>query len=285
VAAARAAAQALGLFARLDAPRSAEELAAEFGIGARRLSWLLDVLAADGVLVRADGRYGHGAAGPAPAAPGATLIARVLRRDAAPTPAEIIGSVEAAALMCHDGLDRVPAELVARLARLVGDGTLLDAGCGDGRIAEAVLAAAAPRARAVLVERDPRWVARLRGPRVEIVAGELADVALPRARVALVSNVLHMMSAAAAERVVARVAAALEPGGALVVREVAVADDRSGPRFGLAFGLSLAILEPDAELPTPAAITAWLGRAGLAAAAPELVRESVVIQGSAPAVG
>jgi hypothetical protein len=275
VAAARAAAGALGLAAALDRPLTAGELATRVGAGARRLAWLCDLLAHEGVLARAGGRYAWRGGEAAPA-PGSALLVEALRRDAPLTVAETLGSLEAAALTCHDGIERVPPALVARLAELAGDGVLLDAGCGDGRIAEAVRARN-PRARVALVDRDPR----LAGP---VIAGDLLSAPLPAARVALLSNVLHTMAPPAAERVVARVAAALEPGGALVVREVALDDDRGGPRFGLAFGLSLAVLAADAELPGPARIAAWLAAAGLVPSAPERLGTSILCQGSAARV-
>jgi hypothetical protein len=280
VAAARAAAEQLGLLAAVETPRSAGELAAELGVGARRLGWLLDLLACAGTLSR-DGtlRYRRADRAPVPPARGAGLLAAVLRRDAPLTLAESLGSVEAAVLTCHDAIVRVPPALVARLADLAGDGVLLDAGCGDAAIAEAVLARN-PRARAVLVDRDVRHAVRLRGARATLVASDLARAALPPARVALVSNVVHNLAPDAAEKVVAHVAAAVEPGGALVVREVGLADDRSGPRFGLAFGLSLTVFDAGAELVETARIAAWMAAAGLAPAPPEALGESVLLVGT-----
>jgi O-methyltransferase domain len=281
VAAARAAAVALGVPGALgDEGRALGELAGGLGVAPRRLGWLCDLLVADRALVRDDdGRYrlvGDAPSGAAPA-PGAKLVAQVIRHDRPLGLADLAGNADAARLTCHDGLTRVPEALVARLAAGVDGGALLDAGCGDGALATAVLAAA-PAARAHLIDRDLRHAARLAGPRVALQAGDLATVDLPPARIVLASNVLHTMAPAAAAALVARLAAAVEPGGALVLREVALDDDRRGPRFGLAFGLAM-LLYIDGELPTEGGLCAWAAAAGLAPQATRIAESTIVWAG------
>jgi hypothetical protein len=241
VAAAQAAAHELALFSALATPQRPGPLATALGVGAERLGWLLDLLTAANIVERhgdgVDARYSVERAPPRVSALGGTLLATVLRRDAPLTADEWLGSVEAAALMCHHELTRVPEALVDLLVSLVGDGLLVDVGSGDGAIARAVLQRA-PRARACLVDQRHHDLTAHAG--IERLTGDALQLTLPQTRLALLSNLLHTVTRLEAQALVARVAAALSPGGALVVREVALDGDRRGPRFGLGFGLSLA---------------------------------------------
>lgn len=215
------------------------ELGPPAGAPTRRMRWLQDLVAAT------EGT-------PAPSA-ASHLVADVIRRDAPLRLLEVAGSPDAARLTCHDGIDRTPKDLIELLAERTGDGELLDLGCGDGVLANAVLHAN-PSARARLVDRDIRHVVHFRHPRATVRQGDIATLVTPPARVVLLSNVLHTSPAPAL--LVERASALVEPGGTLVIREVALAGDRSGPRFGLAFGLSL-LLFGDIELPTEDQIEAW----------------------------
>jgi len=259
------AADRLGVF---DQTGTRDEIAGALSLAPGRLGWLLDLLAVTGWLARDGDTYRRARRGD-PFAAGAKLVEKVVRRDRPLDLLELAGSVDAARLTCHAELAPVPS-LAPRIAELVGDGVLLDAGCGDGAIATAVLAAA-PRARARLVDMDIRYAKRLAGPRVDVKAADLRTIKEP-ARVVLLSNVLHMHAKETARALVHHATTLVEPGGTLVIREIALDDDRRGPTFGLAFATSLA-LHGDAELPTEGELRSWT-----LATCVERVGDSIVIE-------
>jgi uncharacterized protein (DUF2062 family) len=128
---------------------------------------------------------------------------------------------------------------------LPSGGVLVDVGCGQGLML-ALLAQAAedwaagawaglhapPRfVELVGIETRPRVAALARralGGSATIVAADARTHAPRRCRVALCFDVLHMMSAADQEQLLAALAAALEPGGIILVRE---ADAGAGRGF------------------------------------------------------
>jgi uncharacterized protein (DUF2062 family) len=124
-------------------------------------------------------------------------------------------------------------------------GTLIDIGCGQGLTlvvlseARAYARSAEPPAdgalpvfdRLIGVELRPRIAAiaaaALRGD-AEIIAADARDVGMQPADVVLFFDVLHMVPPNAQEALVAAAAAALNPGGVIVIRE---ADAGGGWRF------------------------------------------------------
>jgi uncharacterized protein (DUF2062 family)/trans-aconitate methyltransferase len=124
-------------------------------------------------------------------------------------------------------------------------GLLIDLGCGRGNLLSLLAAASglhragrwpagrtAPPELALLgVERRPRLAAvaaRALAGLAEVREGDLADFAPPPCRAAVLLDVLHYLSATKQAAIIERAAAALEPGGVLVVRE---ADAALGWRF------------------------------------------------------
>jgi uncharacterized protein (DUF2062 family)/trans-aconitate methyltransferase len=133
-----------------------------------------------------------------------------------------------------------------RRGGLPAEGRLLDLGCGRG-IALALLATACERARrgewpqgwpsppARLdlhgIEGRPKIAAKAAAALAGAATLKTADLTtadLPPARAVLLLDVLHYLPAAEQGRLVARVAACLEPGGVLLLREP---DAAAGPRF------------------------------------------------------
>ena len=129
---------------------------------------------------------------------------------------------------------------------LPSGGTLVDIGCGQG-LTLAVLAEASRRARAGMWPhswRDPPQYARMIGVETrkhvadlarlalggdaEIIHGDARIVTPARCRAVLCFDVLHLMPRSDQETVIAAAAAALEPGGVMLVRE---ADAAAGWRF------------------------------------------------------
>jgi uncharacterized protein (DUF2062 family)/SAM-dependent methyltransferase len=129
---------------------------------------------------------------------------------------------------------------------LLRDGrTLVDVGCGQGLTLSVLVQASRLRAeggwpgtlppphfeRMVGIELRPR-VARLAqralGPAVEVLSGDALDSMPAQADTVLFFDVLHLMPAEDQERMVARAAAALSPGGTILIRD---ADPAGGWRF------------------------------------------------------
>ena len=120
------------------------------------------------------------------------------------------------------------------------EGRLLDLGCGRGILLSLLVTARdrhpegwPPPSRLELVgiETSLKAATAARnalGAQADIRVADLADAPLPSARAALLLDVLHYLPAAAQEDLLARVAAALEPGGVLLVRD---ADAAAGWRF------------------------------------------------------
>ena len=113
---------------------------------------------------------------------------------------------------------------LAVLDRLVlaGDETVLDAGCGSGRITKALLERL-PRGRVIAVDASPSMVAAARerlGPasaRLEIRLQDLLDLELQEPLDAIFSTAtFHWISDH--DRLFARLRAALRPGGSLVAQ-------------------------------------------------------------------
>lgn len=129
---------------------------------------------------------------------------------------------------------------------LPSGGTLIDVGCGQGLtlalLAEARLAMergewpagwpSPPRFdRLIGIETRPRIATiarRALGREVEVIEGDARTVALEPARAVLLFDVLHLLPRDDQESLVAAIAARVEPGGVLLVRE---ADPGGGWRF------------------------------------------------------
>jgi len=102
---------------------------------------------------------------------------------------------------------------------LAGDETVLDAGCGSGRVT-AELAERVPRGRVIAVDADAAMVEHARealGDRVELFRCDLLDLNLDREVDAVFSNaVFHWIPDH--DRLFERLYAALRPGGRLIAQ-------------------------------------------------------------------
>lgn len=121
--------------------------------------------------------------------------------------------------------DRVSAPQVAWAERVLdrlaleSDETVLDAGCGSGRVS-AMLADRLPRGRVIAVDAAPSMVALARealGDRVDVLQGELTELDLTEVVDAVFSNaVFHWVQDH--DALFAALYAALRPGGRLVAQ-------------------------------------------------------------------
>jgi len=79
---------------------------------------------------------------------------------------------------------------------------------------------------------------------------------------ALISGVLHREQPDGVQQILAKTAAALEPGGVLYLSDVMLDDDRAGPVFGAMFSLNMRVMAHDGRCHTVAEQSAWLADAG-----------------------
>jgi trans-aconitate 2-methyltransferase len=111
------------------------------------------------------------------------------------------------------------SEVLARLAGIAHDATVLDVGCGTGRITEALLAIV-PRGRVRAIDASAEMVALARGrlgSRAEVWCQDVLDLDLDEPVDALVSTAtLHWVTDH--DRLWARLARAVRPGGLLEVQ-------------------------------------------------------------------
>ena len=111
------------------------------------------------------------------------------------------------------------SEVLARLAGIEHDATVLDVGCGTGRITEALLALV-PRGRVLAIDASAEMAALARrrlGDRAEVWCQDVLDLDLDEPVDVLVSTAtLHWVPDH--DRLWARLAGALRPGGVLEVQ-------------------------------------------------------------------
>jgi trans-aconitate 2-methyltransferase len=111
------------------------------------------------------------------------------------------------------------SEVLARLKGIAPDATVLDVGCGTGRVTE-VLAALVPQGRVLAMDASGDMVALARrrlGDRAEVWCQDVLDLELREPVDAIVSTAaLHWVTDH--DRLWARLAQALRPGGALEVQ-------------------------------------------------------------------
>lgn len=120
-------------------------------------------------------------------------------------------------------------------ARLIPEhARLLDLGCGQGLLAALLAAARAPRLAAYrgveLMARDVARAHRALGPDCGVQQGDIRSAEFGSADAIVILDVLHYMSREDQDAVLARVRAALAPGGILLLR---VGDAAAGLPFRL----------------------------------------------------
>jgi trans-aconitate 2-methyltransferase len=111
------------------------------------------------------------------------------------------------------------SEVLARLEGIPQDATVLEVGCGTGRVTEAVLELV-PRGRVLAMDGSPDMVAMARrrlGDRAHVWCQDVLDLDLDEAVDAIVSTAtLHWVTDH--DRLWARLARALRPGGVLEIQ-------------------------------------------------------------------
>jgi hypothetical protein len=167
------------------------------------------------------------------------------------------------------GRARNVAPALARAHALPASRLLLDAGGGTGLYSIAYLRAH-PSLRAIVWDRPEvlkvaRELAGAHGvaDRLDCVAGDMfADPVPPGADAILLSNVLHDWDVPECRALVGRLAAALSPGGQLLVHDVFLNDALDGPLPIALYSASLFALT-EGRAYSAGEYRAWLSEAGL----------------------
>jgi len=101
--------------------------------------------------------------------------------------------------------------------------------------------------------------------RVAFVAGDFFKQELPKADVVLMGHILHDWDLSAKQMLVKKAFDAVPPGGAFIVYEAIIDDDRSKNAFGLMMSLNMLIETPAGFDYTGAQCQAWMREAGFTA--------------------
>lgn len=281
----------LDLFTRLaDQPQTAGELAAALGVDERALTRLLDCLVTQRLLQKSDGRYrvtelgAHLAARhPASILPMVQHLNTIwdnwsqltdcVRQGTNPRPRAVIGAAREDDTRAFIGAMHVAARQTA--AALAADcnldrfSRLLDVGGGSGAYVIAFLQHN-PNLDAVLFDfpgvialaAEHVTQAGLQG-RVTFVPGDFYQDELPSGcDVALLSAVIHQNSLGQNAELFAKIRRALEPGGALLIRDHVMDESRTQPPDGAMFALNMLVNTPGGDTYTLAEVEAALRQAG-----------------------
>lgn len=167
------------------------------------------------------------------------------------------------------GLARPIVPYFVRSVRLDGANTLLDIGCGSGLYGMACLQAW-PNLRVKSLD-HPNVLAVVRdlaaehgvADRLECVPADMYTDPLPRGCDAvLISNVLHDWDEPQCERLIARAAEALAPGGQLMIHGFFLNDGLDGP-LGVAMHSVALFCGTQGRIYSGAEVAAWITKAGL----------------------
>ncbi|HEY1374616.1 MAG TPA: methyltransferase [Candidatus Binatia bacterium] len=158
--------------------------------------------------------------------------------------------------------------LIARL-RVKRAGTLLDLGGGLGAFSIA-FCRRYPRLRATLVEHPriaplARRAVRAAGfeKSIRVIGVDFRRRALPRGfDTVFVSNVLHSHGADENLSLLRKVRDCLNPDGELILRDVFMKPDRTGPEWAALFSVYLLLHTPQGRCYTLEDISGWLRRSG-----------------------
>jgi len=249
--------------------RALDELADANGItkGRRRMRPLLDLLVAIGALVRDGERFVRAAppVRPVVARAGWGTMVDVFRSDKA---LDVEGGEVELRYQAH--LAEVGAAPATELAPLLAGASLIDLGSGVGTYAAAYLDRFGDaRATAVdffdVVPLTRKFLARF-GERATVLSDEISTVQGSDVfDVALLANVVHLHDPRTCERLIARAARLLVPGGRLAIKDLRVDEDLSGPIASLMFALNMAIYTGGGDVYRTSQLREWLRAANLTA--------------------
>lgn len=281
----------LGLFERLAERRSTvAEIARGLETDQRATRILCDALVSMELLVKEDDRYSLTAVAAAVLVADSPTskahryllgarqydrwgrlidIVRQGRRQAASGPEADVEAPHAFAAAMAD-VGRASVATLLKAVDLSNVGRLLDLGGGPGVYAIAI-AEAHPALDAVVFDcSDTIDVARRNidaaglKSRVRTLAGDAFtdDLGGPYDLV-LISNFLHIFSAADVQRLLGRCASVLSPGGRLCIKDFVLDEDRTSPAGVALFAVNMLVSTDEGGCFTEREIGAWLDEAGL----------------------
>ena len=160
------------------------------------------------------------------------------------------------------------APYLADAISLDGCQTLLDLGGGTGIYSIGFLKAN-PNLRATVFDRPEVLKTAERfateysvSDRMELLPGDMFEDELPAADVILLSNILHDWDVPECQQLINRCAAALKPGGRLLIHDVLLNDDLSGPLPMALYSAALFTLT-EGRAYSSAEYQGWMNNAGL----------------------
>lgn len=147
---------------------------------------------------------------------------------------------------------------------------VLDVACGSGvwGIAQCL---AEPTTKATFfdlketLEHTRKFVAAHKvGARADYLPGDLRETDPPAGQfdVAILGHICHSEGAEHTQKLLAKMARALKPGGTLAIAEFVPDDDRLGPPLGLIFSLNMLVMTNEGATFTFAEYRRWLEAAG-----------------------
>ncbi len=269
---------------------TATQLAGRLAADLRGLSTVLDALVAIGLLTKSDGRYTcppavarYLSSDSAESVLPMVLHAAVISQNWAQLVPKVLGpaartasqvAAEPGQLAAFIGAMQVVGSRAApAVARAIQPGRarrLLDVGGASGTYTIALLRES-PELRATLFDR-PAVVDMAREhlasegllDRVDLVGGDFYADDLPGGHdLVLLSAIIHQNSRPQNVALYRKCAAAMVPGGRLVVRDHVLAEDRTAPRGGAIFAVNMLANTPGGGCYTLAETTADLLAAGL----------------------
>jgi hypothetical protein len=171
-------------------------------------------------------------------------------------------------LAAMTGLSRGANLAIAQRFPWRGYQTFVDVGTAQGDLA-AQVALANPHLRGMGFDLPvvgpifEQYVAALGlGGRLTFSAGSFFDIPLPKADVVMMGHILHDWDLPTKQMLVRKAFDALPPGGAFIVYEAIIDDDRSKNAFGLMMSLNMLIETPGGFDYTGADCAGWMREAG-----------------------
>jgi hypothetical protein len=171
-------------------------------------------------------------------------------------------------LAAMSGISRGANMAIARQFPWKGYQTYVDVGTAQGDLA-AQVAHANPHLRGIgfdLPQVEPIFTEYVRAigvaDRVTFSAGSFFDTGFPKADVVLMGHILHDWDLPTKKMLIKKAFDAVPAGGALVVYEAIIDDDRSKNAFGLMMSLNMLIETPGGFDYTGADCAGWMKEAG-----------------------
>ena len=156
-------------------------------------------------------------------------------------------------------------------------GPLLDLGGGTGAYTAAFLEAN-PGEQATLAD-QPEVLELASVPGAYLLKLDILNSPYPVAETILLANVLHLFGEADCRTILRKSAAA---GKLVIVKDLLVEPDRSGPAEGVFFALNMTIFTAEGDVHDPQALTSWMSEAGLRDVRRVPLGTSLVLTGTSP---